>query len=105
MSAVGWSPRQVGGLVLAEGVAVSVIGAGVGLLLGVLGAGALTDALGVSTAVRPDVTATSMLRGIAIGIAIGVVWWLWVTLIRWSPMTAICIIGFLRGLLGGGRRW
>jgi putative ABC transport system permease protein len=72
MSAVGWSPRQVGGLVLAEGVAVSVIGAGVGLLLGVIGAGALTDALGVSSAVRPDVTATSMLRGIAIGIAIGV---------------------------------
>ena len=56
MSAVGWSPRQVGGLVLAEGIAVSIIGAGVGLLLGVLGAGGLTDALGVSNAVRPEVT-------------------------------------------------
>lgn len=72
MSAVGWSPKQVGGLVLAEGVAVSIIGAGVGLLLGVLGAGALTDALGVSNAVKPEVTASSMTRGIAIGIAIGV---------------------------------
>ena len=72
MSAVGWSPRQVGGLVLAEGVAVSIIGAGFGLLLGVIGAGALADALGVSGAIKPDVTATSMLRGIAIGIAIGV---------------------------------
>ena len=46
-----------------------------------------------------------MMDAITIGIAIGVVWRLWVTLIRWSPMTAICIMGFLRGLLGGGRRW
>jgi putative ABC transport system permease protein len=72
MSAVGWSPRQVGGLVLLEGVAVSILGAGVGLLLGALGAGGLTDALGVSDVVHPDVTAWSMGRGLIIGIAIGV---------------------------------
>jgi putative ABC transport system permease protein len=72
MSAVGWSPRQVGGLVLLEGVAVSILGAGVGLLLGALGAGGLTDALGVSNVVKPDVTAWSMGRGLIIGIAIGV---------------------------------
>jgi putative ABC transport system permease protein len=72
MSAVGWSPRQVGGLVVAEGVVVSFLGAAVGLLLGVLGAGGLTDALGVSSVVSPDVTAGSMARGLAIGIAIGV---------------------------------
>jgi putative ABC transport system permease protein len=73
MSAVGWSPRQVGGLVLAEGVMVSILGAAVGLLLGVLGAGGLTDALGVSNVVSPEVTTGSMARGLAIGIAIGVV--------------------------------
>lgn len=73
MSAVGWSPRQVGGLVLLEGVAVSILGAGLGLLLGALGAGGLTDALGVSDVVKPDVTAWSMGRGLIIGIAIGVV--------------------------------
>ncbi len=72
LSAVGWSPGQVSGLVLAEGVAVSVLGAGVGLLLGVLGAGGLTDALGVSTVVTPQVTAWSMGRGLITGIAIGV---------------------------------
>jgi putative ABC transport system permease protein len=72
MSAVGWSPRQVGGLVLIEGVAVSIIGAGIGLLLGALGAGGLTDALGVSDVVQPDVTAWSMGRGLIIGICIGV---------------------------------
>jgi putative ABC transport system permease protein len=72
MSAVGWSPRQVGGLVLVEGIAVSILGAGIGLLLGALGAGGLTDALGVSNVVKPEVTAWSMGRGLIIGIAIGV---------------------------------
>ena len=32
MSALGWSPREVSGIVLLEGIVVSVIGAGVGLL-------------------------------------------------------------------------
>jgi putative ABC transport system permease protein len=72
MSAVGWSPRQVSGLVLGEGVVVSIIGAGVGLLLGGLGAGGLADALDISNVVQPDVTAWSMGRGLIIGIAIGV---------------------------------
>jgi putative ABC transport system permease protein len=72
MSAVGWSPRQVGGLVLLEGIAVSIIGAGLGLLLGALGAGALANALDVGSVVAPEVTAWSMGRGLIIGIAIGV---------------------------------
>lgn len=72
MSAVGWSPGQVSGLVLVEGIAVSILGAGVGLLLGAVGAPALTGALGISNVVQPDVTAWSMGRGLIIGIAIGV---------------------------------
>lgn len=72
MSAVGWSPRQVGGIVLAEGVVVSVLGAGVGLLLGALGAGALGDALGVAAIVEPEVTPWSIGRGLLIGMTIGV---------------------------------
>lgn len=72
MSAVGWSPRQVGGLVLLEGVVVSVLGAGAGLLLGALGAGALGDALGVASVVEPQVTPGSIGRGLIIGVAIGV---------------------------------
>lgn len=72
MSAVGWSPRQVGGLVLLEGVVVSVLGAGVGLLLGALGAGALGDALGVASVVEPAVTPWSIGRGLIIGVVIGV---------------------------------
>lgn len=72
MSAVGWSPRQVAGLVLSEGVVVSVLGAGAGLLLGALGAGWLGDALGVASVVEPDVTPWSIGRGLIIGVVIGV---------------------------------
>jgi putative ABC transport system permease protein len=72
MSAVGWSPWQVSGLVIVEGVAVSVLGAGAGLLLGALGATALSDALGVSTVVEPHVTPWAMGRGLLIGVLIGV---------------------------------
>ncbi|MFL5844816.1 MAG: ABC transporter permease [Solirubrobacteraceae bacterium] len=72
MSAVGWSPRQVSGIVLLEGVVVSVIGAGVGLLAGALGAGALGDALDVASVVKPSVTPWSIGRGLIIGVVIGV---------------------------------
>jgi putative ABC transport system permease protein len=72
MSAVGWRPRQVAGIVLFEGIVVSVIGAGVGLLLGIIGAGGLTHALGVSSVVEPHVTPGSMVRGLLIGVLIGV---------------------------------
>ncbi len=37
LSTVGWAPWRVGALVLGEGIVVSVLGAGVGLLLGVFG--------------------------------------------------------------------
>ena len=72
MSAVGWSPRQVGSLVLLEGVAVSVIGASIGLVIGAYGANGLADALDVGSVVKPAVTAWSMGRGLIIGVAIGV---------------------------------
>ena len=72
MSAVGWSPRQVGGIVLLEGILVSIIGAGAGLFLGALGAGWLGDALGVASVVEPEVTPWSIGRGLIIGLVIGV---------------------------------
>jgi putative ABC transport system permease protein len=72
MSAVGWSTRQVSAIVLAEGVVISILGAGVGLLLGALGAGGLADALDISNVVQPEVTAWSIGRGLLIGVCIGV---------------------------------
>lgn len=72
LSALGWQRLRLGALVLAEGVAVSVLGAGLGLLLGVVGAGLLNDALAVSAVVTPQVTPWTIGQGLLIGVAIGV---------------------------------
>jgi putative ABC transport system permease protein len=72
LSTVGWSPARVATLILGEGIAVSVIGAALGLLLGVIGAQELVKALGVSSYVSPTVTAWGLGRGLLVGVAIGV---------------------------------
>jgi putative ABC transport system permease protein len=72
LSTVGWSPLRVASLILGEGIAVSILGAAAGLLLGVIGGGLLVDALGVSTYVSPSVTAWGLGRGLLVGVAIGV---------------------------------
>lgn len=72
LSTVGWSPLRVAALILGEGVAVSLLGAAGGLLLGVLGADELVRALGVSSYVSPAVTAWGLGRGLLVGVAIGV---------------------------------
>jgi putative ABC transport system permease protein len=72
LSTIGWSPSRVAALILGEGVAVSVLGAAAGLLLGVIGGEELVRALGVSAYVSPSVTAWGLGRGLLVGIAIGV---------------------------------
>jgi putative ABC transport system permease protein len=72
LSAVGWPRLRVAALVLAEGIATSMIGAGLGLLFGVIGAGLLNDALAVSGVVKPHVTPWTIGQGLLIGVAIGV---------------------------------
>ena len=72
LSAVGWRRERIAALVLAEGIATSVLGAGVGLILGVLGANALGDALGVSAVVSPHVTPWTIGQALLIGVLIGV---------------------------------
>ena len=72
LSTVGWSPVRVASLILGEGIAVSTLGAAVGLLFGVIGGGLLVDALGVSTYVSPSVTPWGLGRGLLVGVAIGV---------------------------------
>ncbi len=72
LSTVGWSPPRVASLILGEGIGVSVLGAAVGLLAGVIGAGLLVRALGVSSYVSPSVTAWGLGRGLLVGVAIGV---------------------------------
>jgi putative ABC transport system permease protein len=72
LSAVGWRRARIAALVLAEGIATSILGAGVGLVLGVLGAGRLGDALSVSNVVSPHVTPWTIGQALLIGVAIGV---------------------------------
>jgi putative ABC transport system permease protein len=72
LSAVGWRRRRIAFLVLAEGVATSVVGAGLGLLLGIIGADWLNRALGVAAVVSPQVTPWTIGQALLIGIAIGV---------------------------------
>ncbi len=72
LSAVGWGRIRIASLVLAEGVATSVLGAGIGLVLGILGAGALSRALGVASVVSPHVTVWTIGQALLIGLAIGV---------------------------------
>jgi putative ABC transport system permease protein len=72
LNAVGWRRRRIAFLVLAEGVATSVLGAGLGMLIGVIGANGLNHALGVSSVVSPHVTLWTIGQALLIGVAIGV---------------------------------
>jgi putative ABC transport system permease protein len=72
LSTIGWSPLRVASLILGEGVAVSLLGAAGGLLLGVIGGDLLVRALGVGAYVTPSVTAWGLGRGLLVGVAIGV---------------------------------
>jgi len=72
LSAVGWPRLRIAALVLLEGVATAILGAGLGLLLGVIGADALNKALDVSSVVTPHVTPWTIGQGLLIGVAIGV---------------------------------
>lgn len=73
MSAVGWSPVQVATLVLGEGAATGMLGATIGIVLGVFGSDLLVSALGASEFVDPQITAWAIGRGLLVGGAIGVV--------------------------------
>ena len=72
LSTVGWSPGRVSSLIFGEGIAVSMLGAAAGLLLGIIGGGLLVHALGVSAYVSPSVTAWGLGRALLVGVAIGV---------------------------------
>jgi putative ABC transport system permease protein len=72
LSTVGWSPARVASLIFGEGIALSMLGAALGLLIGVIGGGLLVHALGVSAYVSPSVTAWGLGRALLVGVAIGV---------------------------------
>ena len=72
LGAVGWSPRQLGTLVMGEALGVSVLGAALGIALGVLAGQMLPRVLSLLDVVDPQVTAGGLVRGLLVGVAIGV---------------------------------
>ena len=72
LSAVGWSPTRVAGLILSEGVGVSLLGAGLGLALGLASSAIVVKALSAQAFVSPHISAWGLGRGCLLGVAIGV---------------------------------
>jgi putative ABC transport system permease protein len=73
LATIGWSARQIGGLVLGEAIAVSMLGTAVGLLLGLAASKLLPRALGLGAFISPVLTAWGLGRACLIGMAIGVI--------------------------------
>jgi putative ABC transport system permease protein len=69
--AVGWPARLVAGLVLREGLVLSIGGALAGLGLGVAAAGLLVHALAASSLIVPHVSASILVRALAIAAVTG----------------------------------
>jgi len=72
LSAIGWSRPQVAGIVVGEGAGVGLIGAGAGVLGGILISHLIVDLLGAADFVSPELTAWGLGRGLLVGLAIGV---------------------------------
>lgn len=73
LSAVGWTRVRVAGLVLLEGIATSLVGAGIGLLIGIVGARGLGHALGITGVVNPQLSVTTIWQSLVIGFCIGII--------------------------------
>jgi len=71
LSAIGWSAPQLGALVLGEALAVSMLGTGAGLVLGLAASKLLPGALGLGAFISPALTAWGFGRAVLIGILIG----------------------------------
>jgi putative ABC transport system permease protein len=72
LAAIGWSPRQVGSLVVGEGAAVGLIGAALGVGAGVALGHLIVSLLSATSFVSPVLSLWSVGRGFLIGLAIGV---------------------------------
>ena len=73
LATLGWSPQQLGLLVLGEAVTVSLLGTAGGLLLGIGASKLLPAALGLSAFISPELTAWGFGRAVLIGVTIGLI--------------------------------
>jgi putative ABC transport system permease protein len=95
LSTIGWTDARVATLIIGEGIGVSVLGAAIGLVLGVLGSLVLVQLMGVGAYVAPSITAWGLGRGLLVGILIGVLGGLY-------PAWRITRMTPLRGLARAG---
>jgi len=72
LSTVGWGAPRIAALVIGEGIGVSLLGAAIGLVFGVLGSLLLIDVIGAGAYVSPQITAWGLGRGLLVGVSIGV---------------------------------
>ena len=72
LAAIGWSRLRIGRLILGEAMAISLLGAVAGLVLGTLASGLVVRALAAATFVSPSVSLWVLARGMLVGFALGV---------------------------------
>ena len=72
LSAVGWTGGQIALRVLVESVVTTILGAGIGILVGIVGAQLLVKALGAQEFVSPTITAWGLGRALLVGVLVGV---------------------------------
>jgi putative ABC transport system permease protein len=82
---------RIAGLILGEAIAVSLVGAAVGLGLGALASEVVVRALAAATFVSPAVTPWVLARGLLVGVALGVLGALFAVwrVMRVPPLRAI----------------
>lgn len=72
MSAIGWSPSQMASLVIGEGAGVGLVGAGIGVVVGIAVSRLIVNLLSAGAFVSPVLTPWGLGRGFLVGVAIGV---------------------------------
>jgi putative ABC transport system permease protein len=91
MSAIGWSPSRIMGVLITEGLVLSAVGGAIGAVLGVLGSQALSavPAIGRYVAIRPTggLIAATVIAAVALGV-IGAFYPAWLAT-RQDPAAAL----------------
>lgn len=72
LAAIGWTAPRIAGRVLVEGLLTTIIGAVIGIVLGIFGARWLVDALGAQAFIAPQITAWDLGRALLVGVGVGV---------------------------------
>jgi putative ABC transport system permease protein len=91
LAALGWSRLRISRLLLGESLALSLVGVAAGLALGIAAAELVVRALEIGVFVSPDITAWVLVRGLLVGIALGVLGALFATwrVMRMSLLEAL----------------